>query len=233
METARFRFLRSVERGSGSVPALANLLQDMEETPGHTASCLSWRTSGSLQHIFHLTTLVPAHPLTADPHYDNWISADEGLLPVGLPCSSLLDLTNSTVAARANCLDFIHRLPPTGAVVVTLGRPGRHVAAALAATNYAIIVVRSIPSGRCIAPGGGKQDAGMNSGFAKTPSYGRPQTCAQAIQLSPPPRGPLLTSYASRKPSTLSRLDIFRVTGFPRTQPAGSRTCGTRTQDGW
>ena len=111
----------------------------MDETPGHTASCLSWRTSRSLQQIFNLTTLVPAHPLTADPHNDNWVSADEGLLPVGLPGASLLDLTNSTVAARANCMDFIHRLPPTGAVVVTLGRPGRHVAAALAATNYAII----------------------------------------------------------------------------------------------
>ena len=73
------------------------------------------------------------------PHYDNWISADEGLLPVGLPASSLVDLTNSTVAARANCPDFIQRLPPMGTVVVTLGRPGRHVAAALAVMNYAII----------------------------------------------------------------------------------------------
>ena len=139
METASFHFLRSGAGGYWSIPALAHLLQEVDEAPGHTASCLPWRTSGTLQQIFNLTTLAPAHPLTAVPYYDNWISADEGFLPLGLPGSSLLDLTNSTVAARANCPEFIQRLPPMGTVVVTLGRPGRHVAAALASMNYAII----------------------------------------------------------------------------------------------
>ena len=72
---------------------------------------------------FNLTTLAPAHPLTVYPHYDNWVSAEEGLLPIGLQGSSLLDLASSSVAAR---------LHPTasadGTVVVTLDRPGRHVA---------------------------------------------------------------------------------------------------------
>ena len=82
---------------------------------------------------------MPAHPFSADPHNDNWLSAEDGFLPTGLPSASLLDLTSSTVATRANCTEFTQRLPPMGAVVVTLGRPGRHVATALEPKNYAII----------------------------------------------------------------------------------------------
>ena len=52
METARYRYLRSEDGGSWSIPAIVNLLHDVDEAPGHTASCLSWRTSGSLQQIF-------------------------------------------------------------------------------------------------------------------------------------------------------------------------------------
>ena len=66
METARFKYLRSGAGGSWSIPSIVALLHEMDDSPGHTASCLSWRTSGSLQQIFGLQTLVPAHPLTAD-----------------------------------------------------------------------------------------------------------------------------------------------------------------------
>ena len=139
METARFKYLRSTAGGSWSIPSIVDLLREADESPGHTASCLSWRTSGSLQQIFGLQTLVPAHPLTADPHFDVWLHDEEDVLPFGITGPALIDLTNSTVAARANCSDFYLRLPLVGVIVVTLGRPGRHVAAGLAARNYSLI----------------------------------------------------------------------------------------------
>ena len=48
METARFRFLRPEGGGNRPIPAIAQLLHAVDEAPGHTASCFSWRTSGSL-----------------------------------------------------------------------------------------------------------------------------------------------------------------------------------------
>ena len=136
METNCFRYIRSEEGGSWTIPAIVSLLHEVEEAPSHTASCLSWRTSGALQQIFNHKTLAPAHPLTADLHFDDWLSVEDYLIPVGLPGSLLLDLTNPTIASRANRADFTHRLPHTITVVVTLGRPGRHVVEGLAAKNY-------------------------------------------------------------------------------------------------
>ena len=103
METSRFKYLHSEAGGSWSIPSIVALLHEVDETPGHTASCLFWRTSGSLQQFFGLQTLVPAHPLIADPHFDLWVHAEGGVLPLGITGPSLIDLTNPTVAARANC----------------------------------------------------------------------------------------------------------------------------------
>ena len=139
METARFKYLCSEAGRSWSIPSIVALLHEVDEFPSHTASCLSWRTLGSLQQIFGLQTLVPANPLTADPHFDIWLHAEGGVRPFGITGPSLIDLTNPTVAARANCPDFDLRLPLTGTVVVTLGRPGRHVAAGLATRKFSLI----------------------------------------------------------------------------------------------
>ena len=74
------------------------MLHEVDESPGHTASCLSWRTSGSLQQIFGLQTIVPqaAHPLTAEPHFDVWLHDEEDVLPLGITGPSLIDLTKKT-----------------------------------------------------------------------------------------------------------------------------------------
>ena len=160
------------------------LLHEVDESLSHTASCLSWRTSGSLQQIFGLQILVPAHPLTADPHYDIWLHAEGGVLPFGITGPSFIDLTNPTVAARANCPAFELRLPLTGTVVVTLGRPGRHVAAGLATRNYSLVASGgSEHSGSgMFRRGGGRRAAAMRYGWGRILSFGRPRTCVPAIQ---------------------------------------------------
>ena len=79
-----------------------------EEQGAHT---LDWRNSASLQQLCDLTSLWPADPLCAPPHFETWLD------PASPPPLSraLLDLTNLTHAERRA---FIARGPsPTHACV--------------------------------------------------------------------------------------------------------------------
>ena len=141
MATARIRYLCSPEGGGWTIPAIVNLVQETEEAPRHKVSYLSWRTSGSLLQIFSLQSLVQAHPLTTDPHFTNWIPVEDedGNLPSGHVGPALFDLTNPTIALRANRPEFALKLPGEGNFVVTLGHPGRYLATVLADKRYALL----------------------------------------------------------------------------------------------
>ena len=107
----RYLYLRSEHGGSITLPALIGLgatRVSREEQGAHT---LDWRISASLQQLCDLTSLWPADPLCAPPHFETWL---EHSSPP--PCSrALIDLTNLTHDERRA---FIARGPsPTHACV--------------------------------------------------------------------------------------------------------------------
>jgi hypothetical protein len=107
----RYLYLGSEHGGSITLPDLIGFgatRVSREEQGAHT---LDWRISASLQQLCDLTSLMPADPLCAPPHFETWL--DSSSPP---PRSrALLDLTNLTHAERRV---FIARGPsPTHACV--------------------------------------------------------------------------------------------------------------------
>ena len=107
----RYLYLRSEHGGSITLPALIGLgatRVSREEQGAHT---LDWRISASLQQLCDLTSLWPADPLCAPPHFETWLEPSSPP-----PCSrALIDLTNLTHDERRA---FIARGPsPTHACV--------------------------------------------------------------------------------------------------------------------
>ncbi|HSG19383.1 MAG TPA: hypothetical protein VLA31_01320, partial [Burkholderiaceae bacterium] len=139
METARFRYLRSADGGGWSIPELANLVAELEDAGPRFISTLSWRVSGTLQQMFGLHTLFPGHPLTADPHFEEW-TADLSATDQSI----LLDLTAPAVAKELSTPELLPTIPSSRTVVVSAGRLPRALEKALSDRRFEPVL--TIPS---------------------------------------------------------------------------------------
>ena len=95
--------------------------------------------------MFHLHSLFPAHPLTADLHFEHWAPDHTSVsdhCAEGLP--ALLDLTNSAVVRELNTPEMRALLPTQHTVLVSAGSLPPALTKALAALDYESI--HSLPS---------------------------------------------------------------------------------------
>ena len=114
---ARYCYLRSVPGGAYTLPQLIEAGLARVERERNGASTLDWSIAASLQQLGGLTSLWPADPLCAPPHFEHWLT-----LPTSLPPDArniLVDLTNLTRQELRTLCSSPNSLPTTACVYVT------------------------------------------------------------------------------------------------------------------